>query len=96
MHSDKRRSPRKSIERYVWIDLGDGSPPTECVLGNMSDTGAKLVLRAPREFPNEFILLISKDGRVARKCRVAWTSNNEIGVAFVARLVGAATGPVDG
>ena len=87
MLKNKRRSPRKPIERHVWIDREDGSALIECVLGNMSDTGAKLILKAPQEFSGQFVLRLSKDGRVARKCRVAWASANEIGVAFVARLV---------
>jgi hypothetical protein len=87
MRGDKRKNPRKPLERHVWIDAGDGSPLTECVLGNMSETGAKLVLKAPAEFPKEFVLLLTKDGRVARKCRVAWTADKEVGLVFVARLV---------
>ena len=91
MPSNKRKSLRRSIERYVWIDLGDGSALNECALGNMSETGAKLILAAPKEFPKQFILRLSKDGRVARKCRIAWTAGNEIGVLFTARLVSGAT-----
>jgi hypothetical protein len=91
--SNKRKNVRKPIERHVWIDLEDGSQVTECRLVNMSETGAKLALVAPRELPTDFVLRLSKDGRVARKCRLAWSSGNDIGVAFTARLVGATAGP---
>lgn len=88
MISEKRKVCRSSLERRVWIDLGDGSPVVECVLRDISDTGAKLLCTAPKELPDQFVLRLSMDGRVARKCRVAWKSGNEIGVAFVARFVG--------
>ena len=88
MSSNQRKSVRKPMERYVWIDLEDGAPATACRLANMSEGGAKLILQSPRELPGNFILLLSKDGRVARKCRLAWTSGNSVGVAFTARLVG--------
>jgi len=94
MASNKRKTVRKPIERFVWIDLGDGAPVTECRLSNMSDAGAKLILPSPRELPSNFILRLSKDGRVARKCRLAWSSGKDVGVAFTARLVTAAAGPV--
>jgi PilZ domain len=87
MRADKRKSQRKSFDRRAWIDSVDGSPLAECVIGNMSDKGAKLVFESAPELPGEFILRLSVDGRVARKCRMAWTSNNDIGVQFVARLV---------
>jgi hypothetical protein len=92
--TNKRKTVRKPIERYVWIDLGDGAPATECRLSNMSDTGAKLVLPSPRALPANFILRLSKDGRVAHRCRLAWSLGSDVGVAFTARLVTASAGPV--
>ena len=92
--SNKRKTVRKPIERFVWIDLGDGAPVTQCRLSNMSDNGAKLILPSPRELPANFILHLSKDGRVARKCRMVWNSGKDVGVAFTARLVTAMAGPI--
>lgn len=94
MLSEKRKARRSSLERRAWIDLGDGSSMVECLLRDISDTGAKLLFTAPKELPDQFILRLSMDGRVARKCRVAWKSGNEIGVAFVAHLVSGTLGDV--
>lgn len=66
----------------------------ECMLRDISDTGAKLLLIVPKELPDQFILRLSMDGRVARKCRVSWKSDNEIGVTFLAHLVGGTLGNV--
>ena len=92
MAKENRGTKRRAIGRRVWIDAGDGSPVAECLLGNMSDSGAKLMLGAPRELPDNFTLLLSEDGRVARQCRVVWVSGNEIGVAFTARRAGVPAG----
>lgn len=89
MLSEKRKSRRTSVEQPVWIDRADGSPLVECVLANMSKTGAKLTFSVLPELPQEFVLRLSRDGRVARKCRVAWASERAVGVEFTARLVGA-------
>jgi hypothetical protein len=86
VRAEKRKKPRKALQRRVWIDLSNGAPVIECALGNMSDTGAKLIVPdAVGELPNEFILVLAEDGRVARKCRLAWKDRDEIGVEFTAR-----------
>jgi hypothetical protein len=90
VRSEKRKNRRKQFERHAWIDLADGSGLIECALGNLSDTGAKLLFDASKGLPDQFILRLAKDGRVARKCRVAWKADHEIGVEFTARLVTAA------
>jgi PilZ domain len=95
MLSEKRRNFRKAIARQVWVDLEDGKPAIGCMLGNLSDTGANVILPSGQELPHEFVLRLSADGRVARRCRIAWKTATEAGVAFTARLV-AAGGDKDG
>ena len=86
---EKRRNFRKSFERRAWIDFEDGARPLDCVLGNLSETGAKLIIPSGLELPDEFVLRLTPDGRVARKCRIAWKAGGEAGVAFTARMVAA-------
>ena len=86
MPKDKRGDYRRPLERMVWIDVA-GAAVTECALGDMSDKGARLVFFAPTEVPAEFVLRLTEDGRVARKCKVVWRSDKEIGVEFMARRV---------
>ena len=86
MPKDKRGDPRRPLERTVWIDVA-GATVTECALGDMSDKGARLVFFAPTEVPAEFVLRLTEDGRVARKCKVVWSSDKEVGVEFIARRV---------
>jgi hypothetical protein len=85
--TEKRKTQRRALQRRAWIGLADGTT-VECGLGNMSETGAKLVFSdGIGALPKEFVLLLAKDGRVARKCRLAWKADGEIGVEFVARRV---------
>ncbi|MGN6572285.1 MAG: PilZ domain-containing protein [Pseudolabrys sp.] len=54
----------------------------DCIIRNMSETGAALEVESPVGIPDEFTLLI-KPEYVKRNCRVAWRSAKRIGVAFV-------------
>jgi hypothetical protein len=54
----------------------------------MSNTGAKLIFSdGVGALPLQFTLLLAEDGRVARKCRLAWKELDQIGVEFIARRV---------
>jgi hypothetical protein len=94
VRAEKRKNQRKPLQQRVWIDLANGAPLIECALGNMSDTGAKLVFHdGIGQLPHQFTLLLAKDGRVARKCRLAWKEHDEIGVEFTARRISPAIRP---
>ncbi len=56
MRPNSRKSQRRSFECVAWIDLDDGSPMVKCALGDISDTGAKLGVTAPKELPDRFVL----------------------------------------
>jgi hypothetical protein len=88
VRAEKRKNQRKPLQRRAWIDLTNGAPLIECALGNMSSTGAKLLFPdGVGPLPHQFTLLLAQDGRVARKCRLAWKEHDEIGVEFTARRV---------
>jgi hypothetical protein len=80
----KRRFDRKSFERMVALDLGDGSASTSCEVMDISEGGARLrpLMTAPDMLPQQFTLLLSACGRVRRNCRVIWRSKAELGVQF--------------
>lgn len=80
----KRRFDRKTFERIVALDLGDGSASTSCEIIDISDGGARLrpLLCTPKVLPEKFTLLLSACGKVRRNCRVIWRSTNQLGVQF--------------
>jgi hypothetical protein len=87
MTVDRRRSPRQALERDVLICSEDGKPIGVCRLCDVSATGARLSL-APRvlaRLPDEFILVLAKQAKVNRRCRIVWRGQDEVGVRFSAR-----------
>jgi hypothetical protein len=84
MHpGDKRRNPRRSITYPASIDLGVGVAPRECVLCDASQEGALLTVSDPDSLPDEFTLALSAGGAARRRCKVAWRTENQIGVSFI-------------
>src|SRR5262245_63342967 len=76
--SDRRIAPRyKTFKggRVVWRD---GSS-VECIIRNISDTGANIEVRSP--VPPVFDLEFDAD-KARRTCRVAWYRPHRIGVRF--------------
>ena len=81
--AEKRKNFRRSISYPAFIDLGDGSPAIECTLCDASQEGALLAVAEPDGVPDEFILALTSGGAARRRCRVAWRTENQIGVEFL-------------
>jgi hypothetical protein len=79
--SENRRSARLRTYKGGSIIFGVAAA-IDCIIRNMSDTGATLEVKNPSGVPDEFTLLI-KPEFVKRNCQVAWRSANRIGVQFV-------------
>jgi PilZ domain len=75
---DRRRSPRRKMLRrgLTFWPNGDSS---ECIVDNLSETGAQLVLRGPA--PNSFDLAVDGE-QWRRSCAVVWRKANRVGVEF--------------
>jgi hypothetical protein len=79
--SDQRRSPRLRTIKGGLIMFGSASA-IECIIRNMSDTGAALEVKSLAGIPDRFTLLIRPE-LIKRRCYVAWRKGRRIGVAFV-------------
>jgi hypothetical protein len=73
---DLRRSPRFEVHYLGQIDLGPAATPVNCIICDISATGAKLTVGA-HEVPDEFMLVLR------RRCRVIRRSDGQVGVKFV-------------
>lgn len=71
-----RKSPRHELHYLGQIDLGAGAALLNCIICDISGTGAKLTVGAS-EVPDEFILVLR------RRCRVIRRDDGQIGVRFV-------------
>ena len=73
---DLRKSPRFEVHYLGQIDLGRATTPVNCIICDISATGAKLTVGA-HEVPDEFMLVFR------RRCRVIRRSDGQVGVKFV-------------
>jgi PilZ domain len=71
-----RRSPRHDVHYLCEIEPGDGTPPFNGILSNISATGAKITVGA-HEVADEFTLVFK------RRCRVLRRTDGQLGVKFI-------------
>jgi hypothetical protein len=86
-----RRNPRRPDGRLAHIAPGDGSPWRDCMVWDIADGGARLVVHAPETLPAEFVLIEGAARSFNRHtCRIVWRAEAQVGVEFLAE--GEATG----
>jgi hypothetical protein len=81
---EARRSRRVPKRHAAWISLNSTSTPIPCVLWDLSDGGARLAAPRSNVLPPMFNLILTKDGKSQRLCRVVWRSQAQVGVQFIA------------
>jgi hypothetical protein len=83
MSAEKRRNPRRTVTYPAFLDLGDGLPARECTLCDASQEGAQLAVAQPNSLPDQFVLALSSDRAVRRRCGVIWRTETQVGVKFL-------------
>jgi len=84
MPAERRGAARQAINRRAQYVPVAGALPRDCMVVDLSDTGARLYVETP--LPEVFVLLIEGEReRIERDCRVVWRLGGEAGVAFVRR-----------
>lgn len=78
---EKRREPRKRTLKRGRLVFNDGRSVIDCVVRNLSPSGALLVLPSLLGIPQEFDLHIDSD-RNCRAARIIWKGDGKIGVEF--------------
>ena len=81
MGVENRKYPRYNIWRTARIATLDGSTAPADLL-DISRGGARLKFKQPASLPEQFLLKLG--GNIQRWSRVAWHSDKEIGVEFLA------------
>ena len=77
--SQHRIAPRKRVLKAGTIEFGGGT--INCMVRNLSDTGAALSVESPVGIPPEFNLIVAAD-QVNRLCKVVWRKESRIGIIF--------------
>ncbi len=80
MSAELRAAPRQRVLKAAKIILDDWGA-IDCIVRDVSDTGARIKVENVSTLPHKFRLLITMDNTI-RPVQVAWKLNNLIGVAF--------------
>jgi len=81
---ERRKNPRRAINRVAQYYTAAGSLPRSCFITDVSDSGARLYSEAG--MPDTFLLSVfDEGGEMRRECRVVWRLGGELGVEFVDR-----------
>jgi len=83
MAGENRVSKRRLINHGARIAALDGSELQSCRIIDLSGTGARLGVLQPEALPDQFLLLLSHDGKLQRICSVVWRREKAIGVQFI-------------
>jgi hypothetical protein len=83
MSRNKRKDERRAATMAAYLYSVDGWPLGEGKLKDISRSGAKLVHELAEEMPREFLLSLSRNGQVRRRCHVMWQKDDQVGVCFV-------------
>jgi hypothetical protein len=82
---ESRKNPRRPVRQGAWIFPGGGSASIPCVMMDLSVSGARLKVDPGTELPPQFILVLSRDGRLNRHCQTMWRDQDMLGVQFLSR-----------
>ena len=87
MVTERRKGERVTFERGIRAHMMgiDGTWRRECIMEDISETGAKLTVEGAVEGLQlkEFFLLLSSTGLAYRRCELAWVNGDQIGVSFI-------------
>lgn len=78
--ANKRAAQRHRVLKQGRIAFDDGGA-VDCMVRNLSDTGARVEVVNPVGLPPIFTLVIPAD-KFTRRCHAVWGQNQRIGVAF--------------
>jgi hypothetical protein len=79
----KKREARKSVHQPGWITLEGGFAARQCVVHDMSSSGAKITVDDSNVLPARLRLAFTRDARTGRNCQVVWRRGKSLGVKFV-------------
>ena len=76
---EHRAAPRHRVLKAGTMEFGGSK--VECLIRNISTTGAAVEVKSPLWFPDAFALVVNSDG-ISRHCHIVWRNAMRLGVAF--------------
>jgi hypothetical protein len=83
MAAPRKRESRKLLGQPAWITLEGGFAARQCVVQDISSSGAKITLDEAVALPATVRLAFARDARTGHKCQVVWRRGRSAGVKFV-------------
>jgi hypothetical protein len=83
MAPNRKRDARKLMGRSAWITLEGGFAARQCVVADISSTGARILFEEAVALPARLRLAFSRDARTGHVCHVVWRRGKSAGVRFV-------------
>jgi PilZ domain len=81
--NNKKRDARRSLHQPGWVTLDGGFAARQCVVQDLSSSGAKITLDDAIALTGKLRLAFSRDARTGRSCEVVWRRGKSLGVKFV-------------
>lgn len=80
MGKEHRQAIRRKIGCRALVAVNERAPRAECVIVDISNSGARLVVDTTIDLPKEFLLMLSRN--VSRRCTLVWREDRKVGVRF--------------
>jgi hypothetical protein len=93
--TEKRRAPRQKSFLRGLVYFGNSPSATDCIVRDISDTGARLKFSSPPATTDFLDLHIPVKGQTLH-CKVQWRAADEIGITFVSASAMSAAPSGDG
>jgi hypothetical protein len=81
--ANKKREARKSVQQPGWITLDGGFAARQCVVQDLSSSGAKITVDDASVMTGRLRLAFTRDAKTGRSCEVVWRRGKSLGVKFV-------------
>lgn len=80
MGREQRKSARRKIGCRALMAVNERAPRLDCIIVDISETGARLVVDPAIDLPDDFLLMLSRN--VSRRCKLIWREDRKVGVRF--------------
>jgi|SRR6476661_8460023 PilZ domain-containing protein len=78
---DKRKSDRQRLFLRGFVRMPHNNATTDCIVRDVSPTGAKLRFRCPPQITELFELHVPAKGQIVQS-KVIWIDDCEVGISF--------------
>jgi PilZ domain len=83
MAAPRKRETRKLLGQPAWITLDGGFAARQCLVQDISSSGARISLDEAATLPAALRLAFARDARTGHKCQVIWRRGRSAGLKFV-------------